>query len=255
MKPGRIAVLILILILILAGCGAPHPRGKATDQTRPLAPFTSLVLRGVGNLVFDPSLAPGQLALHCDEALVGLVTSEVHQGTLVLDQEPRVDFGPQGIEFRIAPGKNLEEVSLQGWGTLTSTTDLTFDSLKIEQKGLGKVSLMLTCRHLELHQGGTGPLDVRGRADTLGIVAQGPGDVGAEDLLAPIAEVQHQGVGTVRVAGLHILRVHVGGLGKLICLGTPDLSDIDEKSRPSVSFVPRSLLPGVPRSIINNSLP
>ena len=178
---------------VVVGSGVP------ATATRSLPPFGDVELAGSNNV----TIRLGQeqsVSVHGDDNLVGLVTTDVESGTLVIDNRP-VSLrtrSPMAVEVAMPSVSNL---TLSGSGTINVTG---MDELD--------VTVLLSGSGVVRAQGSTYGL-------TATVTGSGRAELGrlvAGDVVAVVA-----GSGNIRVTATDSLVAAVPGTGSIVYAGNP----------------------------------
>jgi hypothetical protein len=226
----RELALLALAALLLAGCGdssggcssdcvsvndgGPVIKGSGTAKTesRTVAPFTAIRMEigGRAEIERTPGSSPGaaanlagNLAVTADDNLLGLLTAEVKDGTLILGAEKGKSFAGKMPVYKITVA-DLRSLALQGSGEA--------DAGKLDGNALA-VAIA-----------GSGAAKLAGRADELTIAVSGSGTCNAAALTAKRATVSVSGSGEVTVNASEALDAKVSGSGSVHYLGAPKLT-------------------------------
>jgi hypothetical protein len=226
----RNLVLLVLAAFLLAGCfddwngcsnacisvndGGPVIKGSGTAKTesRTVAPFTAIRMDIGGRVEIErtPGSSPGaaanlagNLAITADDNLLGLLTTEVKDGTLILGTEKGKSLAGKMPVYKITVA-DLRSLELKGSGEA--------DAGKLDSNALS-VSLA-----------GSSAAKLAGRADELTIAVSGSAECNAGALTAKRATVSVSGSGDVTVNASEALDAKVSGSGSVHYLGAPKLT-------------------------------
>ena len=216
----RVLALLVPAAVLLAGCGddfggctgdclsvnngGPVVKGSGTAKTenRTVAPFTAIRLEFGGRAEIERTGA-ASLAVTADDNLLGLLTAEVKDGTLILGVEKGKSFAGKIPVYRITVA-DLHSLELKGSGEA--------DAGKLDSNALA------------VAVAGAGAAKLAGRADELTIVVSGSAACNAGALTAKRATVSVSGAGDVTVNASEALDAKVSGSGSVHYLGAPKLT-------------------------------
>ncbi|MEJ0100875.1 MAG: head GIN domain-containing protein [Pseudomonadota bacterium] len=174
--------------------------GPPTTQQRQVGDFHAIQLRGAADLTITVG-APTALSVTADSTTLGKLTTEVHDGTLVIDHE-------RGWSW-IGGGSAKVQLSTQ-----------QLDALTID--GAGDVSITgVKGARLDLKLNGAGSLKASGETQDLQASLSGAGDVNLSQLTAVDAEVSVNGAGGLKVTATGTLDATVNGVGSISYAGPP----------------------------------
>jgi Putative auto-transporter adhesin, head GIN domain len=216
----QVLALLVLAAFVLAGCfddwsgctgdcisvndGGPVIKGSGTAKTesRTVAPFTAIRTEIGGRAEIERTGA-ASLAVTADDNLLGLLTAEVKDGTLILGTEK---------------GKSLA-------GKIPVYKITVADLRSLELKGSGEANAgRLDSHALAVAVAGSSAAKLAGRADELTIAVSGSAACNAAALTAKRATVRVSGSGDVTVNASEALDAKVSGSGSVHYLGAPKLT-------------------------------
>ena len=194
--------------------GGPVIKGSGTAKTesRTVAPFTAIRMEISGRAEIErtPGSSPGaaaslagNLAVTADDNLLGVLTAEVKDGTLILGAEKGKSFAGKMPVYKITIA-DLRSLELKGSG----------------EANAGK----LDSNALSVALSGSSEAKLAGRADELTIAVSGSAECNAAALTAKRATVSVSGSGDVTVNASETLDAKVSGSGSVHYLGSPKLT-------------------------------
>lgn len=186
--------------------------GVAVAETRDVGPFRDVVLSGANQV----SIGVGGeqlVVVRGDDNLVGLVSTEVQSGALVVDETGNFEtVTPMSVEITVP---SLDEVRLSGSGTI-----------RIDGHELDSLAVALP---------GSGRIVGAGAVETLIVEISGSGEVDLGELVARDATVDLSGSGSVLLHVTGALAVEISGTGSVTYTGDPDRVDRDISGTGSVT--------------------
>ena len=191
------------LTLSLAAAAALFTiHAQAADQTRSVAPFTTISNGGPVNLTIEVGKAQSVVVSGSDDYLEDLRT-EVVDGELRIKMrnDSHIDnrhWNDMKVTITVP---RLTAFTMGGAGQ-TTLTHFSGDSLDIRFGGAGNLKADGSVKALKLNVGGVGSIDLR-------------------DLHAETADISLGGVGSVKVWASQTLDASVGGVGSLTYYGDP----------------------------------
>jgi hypothetical protein len=223
---GRLLVVLAGLIVVggSVGCrwaqsrdSGPTGSGRVATDTRPVAGFSAIDLRGVGQLTVTLG-SPEGLTVEAEDNLLPLITSTVNGDTLILELKEGRPTRP--IIYRVA-ARQITALSTSGAGDIDAP-GVTGASLRTSQSGAGNVRLdRLSVQTLDSSLAGAGSLDASGSAARLVVSVAGAGNVAARDLAVKDAELTMSGAGKATVRVSDNLKARLTGAGSVEYLGSP----------------------------------
>ena len=172
--------------------------GHAVSVARHVPPFTAVSLAG-SNLVAVRVGGPRAVVVHGDDTLVGLVTTGVRGGVLVIDD--RGSFrtkAPMSVDVTVP---TLASLALDGSGRI-SVDGVNAPRFAVRLPGSGTVTVSGTTGRLDARLGGSGDIEL--------------GGLTARDATAAVG-----GSGTILVHATRSLDATVTGSGVVTYFGRP----------------------------------
>jgi hypothetical protein len=177
-------------------------QAHAAEQTRSVAPFTSVSNAGPVNLRVEVGKAPSVVVSGSDEYLEDVKTEVVGDELRIKMRDgTHIDNRHWGDMKVTVTVPQLKAFSMSGAGE-TTLTHVNGDSLDVRFGGAGSLKADGSVRNLRLEVGGVGSIDTR-------------------ELHADNANVNVGGVGSVKVWASQRLDASVGGVGSLTYYGDP----------------------------------
>jgi hypothetical protein len=203
-------LVVLVATVILAGCNfavnlSPGVKGsgKIASETRPVSGFTSVNLKGTGQLVIDTN-GTESLEITADDNLLPYLTSEVQGDQLILGTKDNGNISPsKDVVYKLS-AKNLNTIELSGSGD-------------IDAKGINTDRLKAVIA-------GSGSLATSGTAAQQEVLVAGSGDYKGEKLKSKTANVNIMGSGDVDLDASEKLDVTIAGSGSVKYSGSPTVS-------------------------------
>jgi hypothetical protein len=175
-----------------------HGSGIAATQSRTVPSFTAVDLAGATNVIVHIG-GKQAVVVEADDNLINLVTTGVHDGTLVLGTKGSFTTErPMTVDVTIS---TLDAVVLSGSGVVTV-------------EGVG-------AEQLTVRVPGSGLLNISGTAERLDVSLAGSGDVQLQDLIARDVAATLSGSGRLQVHATSSLEASVSGTGVIVYSGNP----------------------------------
>ncbi len=207
--------------------------GSLVSRDFPVRSFTAVELKGVGNIFFAQGDTEN-VRIETDTTTFSQVELENEGDKLTITST--VDFSRRSrSEMNIYITVNhLKSVRFNDVGAVTCTNELKTDTLDFSMESVGKASIALQCKLLNVHFAGVGKIEAKGKASRLMLDAKGVGNLQLTNLLANEADVRFSGVGNVEVYASEAITVKSSGIGKVIYRGHPRKTDIHKDGVGSV---------------------
>lgn len=222
------AVVGLMVTLMVSGCswsdgdGALKGSGTVVTESRAVAGFSAVDLRGVGILRVTQGAAEA-LTIQTDDNLVPLITTEVRNGTLVIaidtkDHPHGVD--PTTLIYDLTV-TSLQALSVAGAAQVEGRS-LTAGELHLDMEGAARVDFnQLQATTLHVTSAGGSAFTLAGTVDTQEIVITGAGEYQAKALASRTATVRITGAGHASIAVAEALDASIDGAGVIEYVGSP----------------------------------
>lgn len=176
--------------------------GRIVTQSRPVGNFHRVEIKGSTNIKVRLGAAPS-VSLRADDNLLPYLTSEVRNGTLILDS--RGSFRTKTTPLAVISVPNLDYVHISGSGNAAVA-------------GVNN-------RSLEMLVQGSGDIRATGRTGNVKATIQGSGNADLRGLAAGRADVSVMGSGNVWIDTNGAVRARSFGSGNVYVLGRPATLD------------------------------
>ena len=175
--------------------------GIIESETRTLDDFQNIDIAGVikVNISFGTTQS---VTVTADDNIINKVNTEVTQNTLFIDLD-KGDYHDITVIINVViPQLN----KLTNSGVTTSTVS-NFDNIDI----------------LEVNNSGVGSLDLDGSARKLILHSSGVGTLNGFSFVVDTCQINHSGVGNVRITVNDLLSGTLSGVGNIYCKGDPKI--------------------------------
>jgi hypothetical protein len=200
---------------------------ESTSVERDLSAFTKINHKGLGTLVLIKGDS-NHIRITSKEDILDLISAEVKGEVLEITANDPVELGfrtflklrspDYRIEVRFT---DLEEVVQRGVGNMQNEGVLEMPKLRIENRGVGDVTLKLKTELLETALLGVGNIFLQGESKTHQAEIKGTGRLEAIDLVTEESHIVNSGVGTSRVQATEKLYAELNGVGRIVYRGNP----------------------------------
>jgi hypothetical protein len=223
---------VVALVLLASGCSLLRSSGDQTTQTRQIAGVAAVRLLTSGDLTITTGGTESLTVTAGANDLTGL-TSQVIDGTLILDNKDSIGSG--GISYALTVGP-LDRLEVSGSGNATGIGTLRGDSTVLAS-GSGSVELTgLAMTGVVVDLSGSGGVTLGGTADTQQVTLSGSGGYDGSGLITAEADVEVDGSGSARVQVTDRLSATVNGSGDITYTGNPP--QVDRSTSGSGDIVP-----------------
>jgi hypothetical protein len=184
----------------LVAFAVPGYAADDVSEIRAVGAFDRVEVSGAFKTDISAGHASSRVTLRGSRAALDTVTTNVHDGTLV-------------VGIRDGAGLN---------GTLPTVTIALPDLRGFKNSGFGSAKIGgLTGADIEIENGGAASIVVAGRAGHETIELNGAGKIDATGVDAKDVEVDNNGVGLVEVRASGSLEMNVNGVGVIRYAGSP----------------------------------
>lgn len=201
-----------LLIAALTACGINFGSGNVqrvsgsgnvVTETRNVNGFDGVTVTGAGNVLIDQSGAES-LTITTDGNLLQYITTEVHDGKLVITGKPGVLYDKvKELTFKVG-AKNLNSVQVDGTANVAGKNIAT-ENLSVKLNGAGAITLS-------------------GKATAQNVVLDGVGAYDGAELASQRAKVTQNGAGSAVVRVSDSLEAIISGLGSIEYIGNPQVT-------------------------------
>lgn len=198
--------------------------GVVTTEDREVSNFSSVELRGAGNLDIKQT-GEETLSVEAEDNLIDRIETSVEGETLIIQiKNPWFfwSFWPtKEINYSLSVD-DLEKVSISGSGS-AKADKLSADDFEINISGSGNVDLTLDVKNLDIDISGSGKVILDGTSTKNDLNISGSGKYDAQNLSSETVKINISGSGESIVNAKKLLDVKISGSGKVQYLGSPDI--------------------------------
>lgn len=220
-RPVAAALLATATAAALTACSVVFPSGEEVAEAREVDGVTGVSLEVAGTL----NISHGErteLSLSGDRAMVGRVTTEVHDGVLEIGL-PRRTVGATAVQVDLVLPR-LDLLRVDGAGRVRGNLS-PGDRLEVDINGIADVELVgVDVDELVAQIDGAGQIDLTGRVDGQRVTVQGAGRYLGAGLESDTAEVTISGAGSADVAVTTTLDATISGAGEITYSGDPTVT-------------------------------
>jgi len=189
----------------IVGSGTVHTEARAVDA------FTAVRLASAGRVVIEPGETDA-VTVTSDDNLLPKITTDVRNGTLVLDTAAGTGIVAHELVFRVTV-RDLKAISTSGAGTIQAD-GLASTALAVSIAGSSRIQLSGSVADLKLAVGGSGTIGAAAlRAERTSVVVSGSGNMSVN--ASATLNVMISGSGNVTYAGAPKLHSKISGSGRL----------------------------------------
>jgi len=225
MKTVRnLSTLLFTFAILLTSCNVIGEKGNGNvvKQERKVSDFNAIEVSGT----FDVFLSLGSaqsVIVEADENLQPLISTEVHGGTLKIENiKPIHDSKSLKVFITVT---DLKKIELSGAVDLQSQNKLTLTELSVEISGATDANLEIAVQKLEVSSSGGSKLKFSGMANKVDMDVSGAVDIHAFDLLAETASLSISGAGVAEINVSKELHAEISGAASVRYKGNPQKVD------------------------------
>jgi carbon monoxide dehydrogenase subunit G len=217
------ALLCLAVLPVVGHAASTKGSGKVATETRNVAEFQAVLLKGSVDLVVKQG--PQSVQVEGDDNLLAMIETAVEstgQGpTLVIRMKRGQSFYTRSKLVVNVSVPKLSGVSAEGSGDIRIDAFNT-PSLKVSLSGSGDAKLQgLTTADLGISIAGSGDVTGSGSAAKLKVTIAGSGDVRLAEMKADDVSINIAGSGDAAVNASKTLDVSIAGSGDVTYSGNP----------------------------------
>jgi hypothetical protein len=200
---------------------------ESTSLEKDLSDFTRIVHKGMGTLIFKKGDA-NHIRITSKEEILDLIKAEVSGDTLEIKMTDPIELGFRTFLKLKSPDytievtcSDLKEVVQRGVGNVRTEGVLEVMNFKVENRGVGDVSVNVHARKLQTGLLGVGNITLHGEADEHTAEIKGTGSLEAFDLETTKTKITSSGVGNSRITVREELNATLNGVGRIVYRGNP----------------------------------
>jgi hypothetical protein len=246
----RIFIILLVLLIALstAGCvcngfgfGTVRGSRNVAEEERQVSQVTAVELDTFGDLYIEQGDRES-LRIEAEDNLLPYLTTEVHNGTLIIGQRQNVRIvSRKPVKFYLTV-EELDAIELNGSGNIKAAdleagrfsividgsgdlamSELDADALSVDINGSGNIEIEdLYADAIDVEIDGSGTLEIsNGEVEQQDITIDGSGDYRARDIESNEARIRINGSGSATVYVRDSLTVTIRGSGDIHYAGDP----------------------------------
>ena len=200
--------------------------GNITTKTHTTSDYHKVAVVGSMDVILEKG-TEGTIRVTTDENIHEYVTIESNKGVLKIKIKNYVNIKSKKSIHITVPFKSLDNVSLDGSGSVLTNDQIKSDQFEAEIGGSGEMNLDIDVNRVNAKVNGSASLKIIGTATDLEIKVIGSGDFDGGSLIAQNVEANVTGSGEALVVAKSSIKARVYGSGDIKYLGNP--STIDNK--------------------------
>ena len=200
--------------------------GNITTKTHTTSDYHKVAVVGSMDVILEKG-TEGSIRVTTDENIHEYVTIASNKGVLKIKIKNYVNIKSKKSIHITVPFKSLDNVSLDGSGSVLTNDQIKSDQFEAEIGGSGEMNLDIDVNRVNAKVNGSASLKIIGTATDLEIKVIGSGDFDGGSLISQNVEANVTGSGEALVVAKSSIKARVYGSGDIKYLGNP--STIDNK--------------------------
>jgi type 1 fimbria pilin len=218
-----IAASLIIILLVQSAAFAQDDKkkkekiygsGKIVTKDVAVKSFNEIHIQGVFSLILTQD-SKEAVKIEADDNLQELFEVSNDGQQLVIKMKENVNFDTDDKLKVYVTFNKLKNMQIRTVGSVSSTENLSFDNIEIDNKGVGSVNLQLTAQSVNIDNKGVGNIKLSGKADNAVIKNTGVGNIRASEFIVQTMDIENTGVGHSDVNAEKELKVKDSFLGKV----------------------------------------
>jgi len=203
--------------------------GHLVTKEITVQPFTSLEASGVYELKLTQGSKEG-VTIEADENLQPYFAVHNEGKKLVIDTKALHNKNLHNTnKMRVfVTFKSLQSLDLKTVGNVSSTNDLSFGDLDMNNNSVGNVDLNLNANSLNLENTSVGNVTLNGKAENAVVRNSGVGSLKAGNFVVQTLDIDNTGVGGAEVNAAKGLKVKDSFLGKVKNKGAAPMRKVNK---------------------------
>jgi len=215
-------VFAIVFTLLFTSCNdCIEGNGKMATRTAKFTEITSvnLSISADVKLVADSS---GMVKIEGESNIIEAILLEQKGTRLRISSEPCFSAN-KPITITI-PMKNVNDLQINGSGSIQSDTKMASSDLELGINGSGDIDIAVDAANVMSTINGSGNISLKGAAQRHKIEVNGSGDVNAENFPTGNVSIVVNGSGDSKVFATTALAIKIRGSGNVYYSGAPDIS-------------------------------
>jgi len=188
--------------------------GNVVTRDVPVQAFDQLEASGVFNVMLTQGDRES-LKIEAEDNLQDLFIVKNESSKLVVSMKKDPQFDSKKKMTVYITFRNLKSMDLKMVGNLSSSGNLNFGDLSLENKSVGSVEMALSAQKLDIRNKSVGNLKLSGKAQDCVIKNNSVGAIKAGDLVVQTMDIDNDGIGSAEVNAAREIRVKDSFLGKV----------------------------------------
>lgn len=209
----------IALISLLTACNCLKSSGPVVEKSLSLDAFTSINLSNSAKVILSQGKEQS-VKVKAPQDVIDQLNTKISGDEWDIEFNECIDYNSEMLIY-ITLAK-IEELQIQGSGSIESEGELKTEDLEIDIQGSGNIKLNLVAESVDVDIQGSGSVYLSGKSTEIEVDVQGSGDLKASQLESSEADVSIQGSGDAEVNVSQRLDVSIQGSGDVMYSGNPE---------------------------------
>lgn len=201
--------------------------GKVVTEIRNTGNYDGVAVGGSFDVILVNG-TEGKITIESEENLLPYIITEVERNTLKIKYKKNTNIRTTKKLVVTVPVKEIDQISLGGSGTITSSGQLHSEEFKVNLGGSGRIELELDATDVSASIGGSGDIKLSGKTNEFRCSIAGSGSIKAYELQSNDLNANIAGSGSIRTTVSTRINARVVGSGRVYYKGEPKY--VDSKS-------------------------
>lgn len=201
--------------------------GNIIKEKREISDFSKISVAGLFEVCLT-SGDVGKISLEGDENILAIIDTKVVNGTLTIATQNNLNVKPSRtskIKIKV-PVQLLDEIILNGCGSITSKKTISSMKLKLMVDGPGSIDIGVNTTDVTAWILGSGNIELNGTTENFNCKIVGAGTIDAYSLEAKQVTAAISGSGDAKVNSTLALTGRIIGTGNIAFAGEPKKTDL-----------------------------
>jgi len=198
--------------------------GNIISQKRTIENFDKIIMGGSFNIILVDK-NDHKITIEGEENIIPYITTEVRRNTLKVNFKENTNINLTKRLTIFIPVEEIEEISLNGSGNITSEKKIKTNAFSLNLNGSGNVNLALETASLTTSISGSGNINLKGITDKLTSSISGSGNLNAYNLTVDELTSKITGSGNTKTTVATIIDATIIGSGSIYYKGTAKYID------------------------------
>ena len=221
---------VLSFSLFICSCTSKKGTGAIVTEARKVGEVTSIDLE-MDATVYLIKGDTQNVVISAQQNILDVLKTELSSGKLEIKTSESISV-TEPIQIWITV-KTIEDIELNGAGSIVSTTEFNSEKVTADVSGSGKISLVLNSEKFSGDVSGSGDIYLKGKIEKGNFEISGSGNIYAVECEIDICKIDINGSGNAKLNVMTELDAGINGSGAVLYSGNPKKvkSDINGSGR------------------------